>query len=162
MQVSYTINDEFKEKYLSINFDGKAMTKKRRLFLFMSLALIGASFVALYLKKYILFSFCLLISLPGIYITFLPKVIKRKYIESLNQNERSTIKLRDDTLTVSGGSHFAEVSYSQITDLKVYDDYFLVITFDGNNSLLIPRYAFSNDQQMDTFIETLKGKISQK
>lgn len=57
MQVSYTINDEFKEKYLSINFDGKAMTMKRRLFLFMSLALIGASFVALYLKNISYFHF---------------------------------------------------------------------------------------------------------
>ena len=163
MQVSYKITDEFKEKYLSIDFDEKRKSNMRKVILLISIALIIFALIALYNRRFLLFTFPTLISLPGIYIAFLPKTIKRKYIEKLDPNEKSVIKINEDHLTISGSGKLANVEYSQIKDLKIVGDYFVVIVFNDGNAALIPNYAFTDNSHRDNYVSTLRNKIdSQK
>ena len=136
MQVSYKITDEFKDKYLSIDFDEKRKSNIRKAILIICIALIIFAIIALYNRRYLLFTFPTLISLPGIYLAFLPKTIKRKYIEKLDPNEKSIIKINDNYLTISGSGKTANVDYSEIKDLKIVGDYFLVIILNDGNAAL--------------------------
>lgn len=157
MQITYNLTEEFKEKYISTNFDTKTKAILRIIILVSSIVLLIISLMAIIAKDLILFMFPMIISIIGFYVAFLPKILKKKYFKSLDFDDNKVVQIDKDGLFFKSSSRTTHFNYSEIKSIRLIDNYFILIVFRPGDSIAIPKYAFSNDNEMIDFINKIKS-----
>lgn len=156
MKINYKITNEFKERYISTNFDVKNKTILRSIVFIASIILLFISLIALISQDYSLFIVPLVIALSGFYITFLPRILKKKYIKSLDFNNENIVEVNESDLTIVSSSRTTTFNYSQVKEIYLVSNYFIFIRFRPGDSIVIPKYAFSDDTETIDFINKIK------
>lgn len=156
MQITYTLTEEDKEKYLKSNFDTKKRTVPKVMVFLGSFVLLLILFMALIAKDY---SFTVPLSIFLVFILLIlyyPKQLKKKYIKGLNSNDERSIELKESALVVSSSTRETSYSYTDIKKVDFINDYFVLIEFKLGDSIVIPKSAFQDNLNIITFINLIK------
>lgn len=160
MELNYKITNECKEKYIKTNFDTKFKAILRGVMFFISIIMALFSLMALISKDYPFFFFALIVSIAGFYVAFQARILKRRYIKSIDPDNETTIQITDDGVILGNPSRTTRFSYSEIKSIDFVNDYFVFIKFNPGDSAIIPNYAFSNKEEMISFINEIKASAN--
>jgi hypothetical protein len=156
MKIDYKITDEDKQKYISSDLNTKKKTIPKIMVFVSSIILLLISLMALIAKDYA-FATPILIFLAIIHLLVnLPKLLKKKYIKSIDVNEERSVQVNDDSLTVANSSRTTIYKYSDIKSVDLINNYFVLIKFKLGDSVVIPGSAFSNTDDNIDFINKIK------
>ncbi|MGI6141782.1 MAG: hypothetical protein ACOYEH_08655, partial [Caldicoprobacterales bacterium] len=114
MKVSYTLSDEFFDKFISTSFEPKYKAVLRVILTILSGLLVLFSIMLLIAEDYVLFVFPFVMAILFFYISFLPKIQKRKMIKSADIASECYLELNDDNLIIAGLSRTTNINCSQI------------------------------------------------
>ncbi|WP_333638516.1 YcxB family protein [Tissierella praeacuta] len=161
MQITYNITQEDQKKYISSSFISHKKHKFKVISIIVIIVLSFSFILALTIKEYFHSIIALILLALNVFIYHLnPKRFKKKYIRSLKNSgileETRIIDISDNELKFSSSLRTVIHQYSDIKNISIINDYFIVISFKHEDSIAIPKSAFSNDIEMIDFINKIK------
>ncbi len=161
MKITYTLTDEDFQKYISTNFEPNKFNIKKIFFVFVIVIFSLASLLFFIFNEYTLG--IIMLSVVVLYVFLLieyPKIMKKKYLKKLESsgklNELKTIELNVDECRFISPSRTIIQDYSDFSSISVLNNDFIMITFKQEDSMVVPISAFSNKDEMITFVNRIK------
>lgn len=156
MLITYKITDADKRKYSSSSLNKKKQTVPKLLFYSGTIILVLISLIAIIAKDFSFATPIIAFLIVTHLLANIPKLLKNKYIKSIDSDEERTIEISKDSLIISNPSRSTSYNYSDIKSVDYVDDYFVLIKFNLGDSSLIPVSAFSNNTEMIDFVNKIK------
>ena len=162
MQITYNVTEEDQKKYIATNFVQKKTSFRKIIIILSIIVLIFSSLTLFAVSEYFLGSVAFFFAALYFYFCFLyPKRLKKKYLQKLNSTgileETKTVEVSDDELRFISSSRKTSHKYSDIFKISILKDNFILINFKHEDSLAIPKSAFSDNAEMTNFINKIKS-----
>ena len=162
MKITYTITEDDQQKYIMTDFGKKKFSLSK---IIMTLVIIFFSlFGCIYfiVSEYFFGFFMFSIAILYFYLLrYHPRRIKKKYLNKLMSSgilgETKTVEVTPDGLKYESPSRTTIYKYASLSNISILDDSFVFIEFNSGDSLLIPTSAFSSNDEMVDFINTIKS-----
>ena len=158
MKITYTLTDEDLQKYTTTDFVNKNKIAPKTLIFIGSFILIIILLIAIIAKDY---SYVVSIALFFMILYFIlqsPKFFKKKYLKALNTDEERIVEIGDKDLMVINSTRSTSYKFSEIKEVNFVNEYFVFVKFNPGDSLIIPKTAFSNNEEIIDFINKIKTK----
>lgn len=162
MKITYKLTNDDIQNYISTNFETNKFNS-RKIILILGIVIfsfIGLVFLSIsdYFEGVLMFALVIFY----FYLLFgLPKRAKKKYINSLKSSgyldETKVIEVNENEFKFETPSKTSIYHCSNISNISVIKDNFVLINFKHEDSLLIPTSAFSSKDEMVDFINTIKS-----
>lgn len=157
MKITYTLTDEDLQKYTTTDFINSNKIIPKILIFVGSFVLIVILLMAIIAKDY---SFIIPITIVFMLLHVIlksPKFFKKKYLKTINTNEKRIVEIGDNDLIVTNSTRSTYYKFSEIKEVSFVNDYFVFIKFYQGDSLIIPRTAFSDNEELIDFINKIKS-----
>lgn len=161
MQITYNLTEEDQKKYISTNFEPKKISPRKIIILIAAIFFFFLALIFLIISDYPWAIIMFAIAILYCYLLYgLPKKYKKKYLDKLTSTgvlkETKTIEVNDGELRFTSPSRTVIHQYSDIKDISIINNYFIIIIFKHEDSIAIPKSAFSNNTEMIDFINQIK------
>lgn len=161
MQITYNLTEEDQKKYISTNFEPKKISPRKIIILIAAIFFFFLALMFLIISDYLWAIIMFAIAILYCYLLYgLPKKYKKKYLDKLKSSglleETKIVEVNSNELKFSSPSRTTTHSYSDLSNISVVGDNFILINFKHADGIVIPTSAFSSKDEMINFINQIK------